>query len=188
MRSDQYNKDEALVLLLKLTESFFGSAMADVHVGVLSVRRFWYQVLNAKEMTLCISHQGPGRLWLPRIPSDCNHRTCRLRLLEPWSRCCSYRARYRTKTRFMLPPGSNNSAFRRAAGAFEQFRSLKVSCRIPRNNEAIAEPLIVSLETVVSNEFSDRVPQRILTKGNHLFQTTFFNSANKAFRIGIQIW
>jgi hypothetical protein len=46
---------------------------------------------------------------------------------------------------------------------------------------------MVALEMVMSNEFSDRIPQRILTKENHLFQTAFFDGTNEAFGVGIQI-
>jgi hypothetical protein len=40
---------------------------------------------------------------------------------------------------------------------------------------------MVAFEMIVRNEFSDRVPQRIFPKQDHLVQTAFFNRANKAF-------
>ena len=46
---------------------------------------------------------------------------------------------------------------------------------------------MVSFEVVVHNEFSDRVSKRISTKENHLLQTAFFDRADEALRMCVQI-
>ena len=46
---------------------------------------------------------------------------------------------------------------------------------------------MVPFQMVMRNELSNCVSQRIFTKENHLFQTTFFDRADEPFRIRIQI-
>jgi len=56
-----------------------------------------------------------------------------------------------------------------------------------RNDDPIAQSLMVSFEMVMCNEFSNRVSQRIFTKENHLLQTTFFDRADESLRVCVQI-
>ena len=53
------------------------------------------------------------------------------------------------------------------------------------NNEAIAQTLMVALQMVMRNEFSNGISQRIFTKQDHPVQTAFFDGTDESFRIGI---
>ena len=57
-----------------------------------------------------------------------------------------------------------------------------------RNDKAILQSLMVPFDVVMRYEFSNAVSQRILTKKDHLIQTAFFDAADEAFGVRIQIW
>jgi len=61
-------------------------------------------------------------------------------------------------------------------------------CRcLQRNDQPIAEPLVIALSVIVLNEFADRFAQRVFTKKDHPFQTAFFDRSDKSFRVRVQI-
>ena len=50
---------------------------------------------------------------------------------------------------------------------------------LQRNDQPIAEPLVIALRVIVLNEFTDRFAQRVFTKKDHPFQTAFFDRSDK---------
>ena len=59
---------------------------------------------------------------------------------------------------------------------------------LQRNDQPIAEPLVIALRVIVLNEFADRFAQRVFTKKDHPFQTAFFDRSDKSFRVRVQNW
>jgi hypothetical protein len=59
--------------------------------------------------------------------------------------------------------------------------------RIPREQQDVALPLMIPLSMEVFDIFSQRAPQRMLTKENHLGQALLLHRPDSALRIGIQV-
>jgi hypothetical protein len=56
-----------------------------------------------------------------------------------------------------------------------------------REKEPITDALMVSLAVVMSNELSNRDPQRILSEQNHALQTALLDAADEALGVAIQV-
>ena len=57
-----------------------------------------------------------------------------------------------------------------------------------RNNQLIAETLVIPFKVVMCCEFPDRLPQRALPEKDQSIQARFLARPHKAFRMGIQVW
>src|SRR5205823_13889076 len=55
------------------------------------------------------------------------------------------------------------------------------------SDKPIFQPLMISFSVIMRNEFSDPVPQRLLTKEDHLLHAVFLDGANEPFRVCVQI-
>ena len=59
--------------------------------------------------------------------------------------------------------------------------------RVPREQQDIALPLMVSLSMVMLDIFAQRPPQGALTEQNNLGQALFLHRPDPALRMGIQV-
>jgi hypothetical protein len=57
-----------------------------------------------------------------------------------------------------------------------------------RENERVTDALMVSFAAIMSNELSNGDPKRVLSEEDHALQTGFFNAADEALGIAIQVW
>ena len=64
---------------------------------------------------------------------------------------------------------------------------LTTNVRIPREQQDVALPLVISLSVEMLDIFAERSPQRALTEENHLRQALLLHRPDPALRIGIQI-
>jgi len=56
-----------------------------------------------------------------------------------------------------------------------------------RQDQPIAETLVVALAMIMHNEFLNRFAQCAFTEENHAFQAGFLDAAYKSLRMGVQI-
>ncbi len=66
-------------------------------------------------------------------------------------------------------------------------RSFTTNVRIPREQQDIALPLVISLSVEMLDIFAQRPPQRALTEKNELGQALLLHRPDPALRIGIQV-
>jgi hypothetical protein len=52
-------------------------------------------------------------------------------------------------------------------------------------DKSVFQALMISLSMVVGNKFSDRIPQGIFAKEDHLLQTILFDRPDKPFRVRV---
>ena len=60
-------------------------------------------------------------------------------------------------------------------------------CRRQRQDQAIAEPLVIPLVMVVHDELADGAPQRALADQNHALEAGLLDGVHEALRIGVQV-
>ena len=75
---------------------------------------------------------------------------------------------------------------RQAASALD--RSASVGDTGIRDDEQIANALMISLTVIMCDEFPNRCAKRVFSEQNHALQAGLLNTADEALGVAVQVW